>query len=59
MAAGLVDLGVEANRDATRMMSILFPTGLDFLIIWITLMRMGYGVVLVAYVHVSSSPAFF
>lgn len=48
MAAGLVGLGIEVNRDATRMMSILFPTGLDFLIIWITLMRMGHGVVLVA-----------
>lgn len=48
MASALVKLGVEVNRDTTKMISILFPTGLDFLIIWITLMRMGYGVVLIA-----------
>lgn len=48
MASTLVKLGVEVHRDTTKMVSILFPTGLDFLIIWITLMRMGYGVVLIA-----------
>jgi len=48
MAAELEKLGVETNRDAVKMVSILFPTGLEFLVIWITLMRMGYGVVLVA-----------
>jgi hypothetical protein len=48
MAAVLEKLGVEMNRDAVKMISILFPTGLDFLVIWITLMRMGYGVVLIA-----------
>lgn len=52
-AAVLFELGLEVNSDAdkTRMVSILFPTGLDFLVIWITLMRMGYGVVLIAWVH--------
>jgi len=48
MASELKKLGVEMNREAVKMVSILFPTGLEFLIIWITLMRMGYGVVLIA-----------
>ena len=48
MARVLEKLGVETNKDAVKMISILFPTGLEFLVIWITLMRMGYGVVLVA-----------
>jgi hypothetical protein len=56
MAAVLVEAGVEVNRDTAKMVSILFPTGIEFLIIWITLMRMGYGVVLIAcvqYQHLS------
>jgi len=48
MARVLEKLGVETNKDAAKMISILFPTGLEFLVIWITLMRMGYGVVLIA-----------
>jgi hypothetical protein len=48
MAAELKKLGVGINRDAVKTISILFPTGLEFLVIWITLMRMGYGVVLIA-----------
>jgi len=48
MAAELEKLGVARNRVAVKIISILFPTGLEFLVIWITLMRMGYGVVLIA-----------
>jgi hypothetical protein len=48
MAAELEKLGVETNKEAVKMISILFPTGLEFLVIWITLMRMGYGVVSIA-----------
>jgi acyl-CoA synthetase (AMP-forming)/AMP-acid ligase II len=48
MAGALVRQGVKINRDQIKIISILFPTGLDFLVIWVSLMRMGYGVVLVA-----------
>ncbi|WVW83561.1 hypothetical protein I302_105582 [Kwoniella bestiolae CBS 10118] len=48
LASGLIDRGVLINHDDTRIVSLLCPTGLDFLLAWIALMRMGYGVVLIA-----------
>jgi acyl-CoA synthetase (AMP-forming)/AMP-acid ligase II len=47
-AHNLVEQGVHLSRDAGGIVCMLLPTGLDFLITWIALMRMGYGVVLVA-----------
>jgi acyl-CoA synthetase (AMP-forming)/AMP-acid ligase II len=42
-----MEQGVDiVQEDAT--IAMLCPTGLEFLVTWITLMRMGYGVVLVA-----------
>ncbi|WWC93869.1 hypothetical protein V866_000705 [Kwoniella sp. B9012] len=44
----LAQRGVPINQDDTKIISLLCPTGLDFLISWIALMRLGYGVVLIA-----------
>nr|XP_019007008.1 uncharacterized protein I203_00603 [Kwoniella mangroviensis CBS 8507]OCF70469.1 hypothetical protein I203_00603 [Kwoniella mangroviensis CBS 8507] len=44
----LAQRGVPINQNDTKIISLLCPTGLDFLISWIALMRLGYGVVLIA-----------
>ena len=41
-------LGNGRRDDGTCIVSLLCPTGLDFLLAWIALMRMGLGVVFVA-----------
>lgn len=49
VACDLVQKGVPCrSKESNRIIAMLCPTGLDFLITWIALMRMGYGVVLVA-----------
>ncbi|OCF34514.1 hypothetical protein I316_03555 [Kwoniella heveanensis BCC8398] len=40
--------GLEPPTDGKNVVSLLCPTGLDFLLAWIGLMRMGYGVVFIA-----------
>jgi hypothetical protein len=45
----LAKSGVPRSQEGV--VSLLCPTGLDFLVGWIALMRMGYGVVFTAYVH--------
>ncbi|WWD02658.1 hypothetical protein V865_000698 [Kwoniella europaea PYCC6329] len=44
----LAQRGVPISQDDTKIISLLCPTGLDFLISCIALMRLGYGVVLIA-----------
>lgn len=49
VAARLIDSGIPFNdTQEEKIVSLLCPTGLDFLLAWIALMRMGYGVVFVA-----------
>ncbi|WRT66055.1 uncharacterized protein IL334_003007 [Kwoniella shivajii] len=48
LARGFVQWGVSFHEDDTRIVSLLCPTGIEFLISWIALMRMGYGVVFIA-----------
>nr|XP_018263413.1 uncharacterized protein I303_04907 [Kwoniella dejecticola CBS 10117]OBR85571.1 hypothetical protein I303_04907 [Kwoniella dejecticola CBS 10117] len=48
LANGLASNGVGDNKPDARIVSLLCPTGLDFLLAWIALMRLGYGVVLIA-----------
>nr|XP_019010654.1 uncharacterized protein I206_03956 [Kwoniella pini CBS 10737]OCF49435.1 hypothetical protein I206_03956 [Kwoniella pini CBS 10737] len=48
LVGGLVSEGVNESKDNAGIVSLLCPTGLDFLLGWIALMRMGYGVVLIA-----------
>lgn len=46
---GLIDVGVPINeKDEDSVVSLLCPTGLDFLLAWIGLLRMGHGVVFIA-----------
>ncbi|WVQ94361.1 hypothetical protein IAU59_001440 [Kwoniella sp. CBS 9459] len=44
----LEENGLRAPSDVRDVVSLLCPTGLDFLLAWIGLMRMGYGVVFTA-----------
>ncbi|KAL7419511.1 hypothetical protein Q5752_005422 [Cryptotrichosporon argae] len=49
LACSLLERGVPQVESASgRLVSLLCPTGLDFLIVWIALMRLGYGVVFIA-----------
>lgn len=49
VAHGLVEAGVPVNQSGEeKIISLLCPTGLDFLLTWIAGMRLGYGVVFVA-----------
>ncbi|WWC89627.1 uncharacterized protein L201_004552 [Kwoniella dendrophila CBS 6074] len=48
LASGLMNGGVSRKKDGEHIISLLCPTGLDFLVAWIALMRLGYGVVLIA-----------
>ena len=46
---GLLGAGIKPNESGDdRAISLLCPTGLDFLLAWLGLMRMGYGVVFIA-----------
>jgi acyl-CoA synthetase (AMP-forming)/AMP-acid ligase II len=47
VASKLIKGGIPIQEDG-GVVSMLCPTGLDFLVGWIALMRMGYGVVFVA-----------
>ncbi len=42
------DDGEKGGDTGQKIVSLLCPTGLDFLVSWIAFMRMGYGVVFVA-----------
>lgn len=43
----LIEAGVAEDGQG-KTVSLLCPTGLDFLIAWLALIRLGYGVVFVA-----------
>ncbi|WWD19982.1 hypothetical protein CI109_104455 [Kwoniella shandongensis] len=46
--AGLLQAGIAPAQHDKNVVSLLCPTGLDFLLGWIALMRMGYGVMFIA-----------
>lgn len=49
VAHKLIKAGVPTNESGEeKIVSLLCPTGLDFLLTWIAGMRLGYGVVFVA-----------
>lgn len=49
VAHELVKAGIPINESGEeKIVSLLCPTGLDFLLTWIAGMRLGYGVVFVA-----------
>ncbi|KAK8849366.1 hypothetical protein IAR55_004698 [Kwoniella newhampshirensis] len=48
VTVGLKESGIKAGQGGNNIVSLLCPTGLDFLLAWIALMRMGCGVVFIA-----------
>jgi acyl-CoA synthetase (AMP-forming)/AMP-acid ligase II len=50
VASNLLDCGIPILHGETGVVSLICPTGLEFLLAWLALMRMGYGVVFIAWV---------